>query len=379
MTKSQDVNAAAGEVVEKYAAALIDSGMPHLDLNRLLAVWDTVDVGWAGTTGARLRLADGLDRLEDAGVINLPSRNGSRWDPALPRLPLRVAIPINRRKAARALDPASEPWVPELAWAASWIRTSRPPQRLRLILVAVNRWLASTLGATRTILCREERSLQIFEDEKALAALGGTALFEPGRLCLDLLACEAPAGGIRIARLTDAGPVLVVENKAIFDSAWRGLLGDARLGYSIGYAAVVFGGGDEAASLVPDLVRLEMLVGVRASRFDYAGDVDVAGISAAAAFIDAARGRGLTAGPAHLLWQALGEAKAVGEDLTGGLQERRTAIAAATRLELPDVVIARLREGVRVPQERLDRVTLGDTSWWTPKYGVKLDDVSHPA
>lgn len=374
MTKLQDVSAAAGDVVENFAAAIIDSGMSHLDLNRLLVLWDNVDVGWAGTTGARLRLADGLDRLADAGLINFPSRNGSRWDPALPRLPLRVAIPVNRRQATRALDPASEPWLPELAWAASWIRTARPPQRLRLILVAVNRWLASTLGAARAIVCREERSLQIFEDEKVLASLSGTALFEPGRLCLDLLACEAPAGGIRVARLADAGPVLVVENKAIFDSAWRGLLGDATLGGSLGYAAVVFGGGDEAASLVPDLGRLESLVGVRASRFDYAGDVDVAGVSAAAAFIDAARERGLTAEPARLLWQALGEARAVGEDLTGGFQERRTAIAAATRLKLPEVVLARLREGVRVPQERLDRVALCDTSWWAPKPGCKLDD-----
>jgi hypothetical protein len=233
-----------------------------------------------------------------------------------------------------------------------------------LALVAVNRWIASNIGRTPATLCREERSLEVFDAEKTLSALGGTALFEPGRLSLDLLVCEAPVGGIRVARLADDGPVLVIENKATFDSAWRGLRGDVAAGRRPGYAAVVFGGGDEAASLVPELARFDALIGVRVSRFDYAGDVDVAGVSATAAFIDAARRHSLAAGPAHLLWQALGAARAVSEDLTGDAQERRAATAAAERLGLPDVVLGRLREGVRVPQERLDRTMFADTSWW---------------
>ena len=181
-----------------------------------------------------------------------------------------------------------------------------------------------------------------------------------------MLACEPPVGGIRVARLAAAGPILVVENKATFDSAWRGLRRDAEKERPIGYAAVVFGGGDHAASLVTDLRFFPELVGVQTTRIDYAGDVDVAGVSAAAAFIDTAQRAGLAAGPAMPLWRALGAAPHAGEDLTGDEHERRSAIAAVNRLGLPDVVSARLAERVRVPQERLDRTAFADTTWWTP-------------
>lgn len=364
---SRSVEAAADDVVETFAGLLVSTGRWLLELSDILAAWDAADPGWAGTNGGRLRLAEALDRLEATAVVELPSRRGTRWDPTLPRLPLRIAVPASRRRSARALDPASEPWVPAIAWAGAWIRTARPPQRLRLALVAVNRWLASSMGRTPPTICREERSLEIFEDEKMLWSLAGTALFDTGRLTLDLLACEAPVGGIRIARLAESGPVLIVENKATFDSAWRGLRRDVAAGTPPGYAAVVFGGGDGAASLVADLVKLHDLVGVRPELFEYAGDIDVAGISAAAAFIDTARSAGLPARVALRLWQALGEARPSGDDLTADQHERRIAVAAAVRLSLPDVVTGHLRQGVRVPQERLDRNRFADTSWWTPR------------
>lgn len=367
MTGAPDIQPAADDVVETFAGVLADTARPLLDLPDLLASWDTADPGWAGTSSGRLRLADALARLEAAGVVVLPSRCGTRWDTALPPLPLRIGVPGNRRLQARALDPAGEPWVPALAWAGAWIRGARPPQRLRLALVAVNRWFAATLGRAPPIVSREERSLLVFDDEKALSSLEGTALFDAGRLTLELLRCEAPVGGIRIARIVDAGPVLIVENKATFDSAWRGLRGDVTAGRTPGYAAVVFGGGDHASALVRDLAHLEPLAGVRASLLEYAGDVDAAGVCAAAAFVDAARRAGLSARPALPLWEALGAAQPAGEDLTADLGERRAAVHAATRLGLPNVVTARLQDGVRVPQERLDRTVFADTSWWRPR------------
>lgn len=366
MKDAIDISPATDDVVDAFGAAMLGTGRPQLTLAEVLGVWDTIDRGWAGTNGGRIRLADALDRLEGAAVVELPSRKGTRWDPALPRLPLVTTVPCNRKPRSRALDPASEPWVPALAWAGNWIRVARPPQRLRLALVAVNRWLAATMGRSLATVCREERSLEIFDDEKVLASLAATALFAPDRVTLSQLVCEAAIGGVRIAVLADRGPVLVMENKATFDSAWRGLRGIASAGGRSPYAAVVFGGGDQAASLVSDLLLLEDLVGVRASHFDYAGDIDVAGVVAAAMFIDSARSRGLTASLALPLWSALGTAAPAGEDLTGDGRERRFALAAADRLAFPEAVVARLREGVRVPQERLDRVRLGDTSWWVP-------------
>jgi hypothetical protein len=363
----QAVQAATDDVIEAFSTLLVDTGRATLDLPDLLRIWDSADSGWVGTNAGRIRLADTLDLLDSAGAIELPSRRGSRWDTALPRLPLRIVVPINRKPSARALDAAAEPWVPALAWSGSWIRGARPPQRLRLALVAVNRWLASTIGRSLPLVCREERSLHVFADEKMLSVLIGTALFAPGRLTLELLMCESPVGGLRIARLADEGPVLVVENKATFDSAWRALRSVVVSGGRAGYAAIVFGAGDQAPSLIGDLLILPDLLGVRPTRFEYAGDVDVAGISAMAAFIAAANAAHLCARPAMKLWRALGEAHPVGDDLTGDQRERQEAISAAARLDLPATVQTCLGTGVRVPQERIDRTALANTSWWMPE------------
>ena len=363
MIATPPVSAPAIDVIEDFAARLLDTGRARIDLPGVLAAWNAADPGWAGSTAGRLRLAEALDRLDAIGTIELPSRRGTLWDTALPRLPTRVAIPANRRIPVKAIDAASEPWVPTLAWAGAWIRKSRPPERLRKPIVVINRWLASTIGRSLPIIGREERSLEIFDDEKMLGLLTGTVLFDDGRLSLAGMACEAPVGGVRIARLATAGPVLVVENKATFDSAWRGLRGSSA---PPGYAAVIFGGGDQAASLVEDLLVLEPLVGVQATFFAYAGDVDVAGVSAAAAFIDAARLAGLSAQPATRLWDAVGAARPSGEDLSGDDRERAAAIAAVERLGLPAIVDERLRSGLRVPQERIDRTRFAETAWWMP-------------
>lgn len=104
-------------------------------------------------------------------------------------------------------------------------------------------------------------------------------------------AARPPTGALRIAILHPAGPVLVVENRATFDSAWHAL----RPARPSPYAAVVFGGGDAASALVTDLIRLHDLTGVHPDRIDYAGDVDIAGIEAAHQFITIARTAGLTA------------------------------------------------------------------------------------
>ena len=226
--------------------------------------------------------------------------------------------------------------------------------------------LAARTGSAPEPIGRDERSLEIFDDEKHLAPLSGSVLFAPGRVTLELLACDPPLGGVRVARLAEVGPVLVLENKASFDSAWRALRNRAAAGGRPSYAALVFGGGDQASTLVPDLLALEGLVGVRPTMVDYAGDVDVAGVAAAAAFLDAAHAAGMAARPAGAIWEALAAAAPVGEDLTGDAEERRDAITAAVRLGLPDAVADRLRGSVRVPQERLTRLTFAETAWWEP-------------
>jgi hypothetical protein len=53
-------------------------------------------------------------------------------------------------------------------------------------------------------------------------------------------------------------------------------------------------------------------LGVIPASFDYAGDVDIAGIEAAAAFADAVSAAGLTAAMANCLWDAVARADPTG-------------------------------------------------------------------
>ena len=350
------------DLVDEFSRRLVEVRTVTVKRDILIGLWSEVDRGWAGRMEARRRLAFALQVLETDGTVELPSRRGQLWDASAIPLPDRVVVPASRQDVSKALDPADEPWVPALGWAADWIVAARPPQRLRIAAVEINRWLLATTGRDVPRVAREERSLDIFGDEKRLGRLASGALFSAGRMTLELLACDLPVGGLRIATFARAGRVLVVENKSTFDSAWRAL----RTCERPGYAAVVFGSGDAVESLVHDLLVLDELVEVSPSGFHYAGDVDIAGVEAAAAFAGAASTVGLEVTMASALWKAVAAADPVGEDLTGDERQRAEAIATAAALRLPDSVIACLEAGVRVPQERVDRTAFADTSWWVP-------------
>jgi Wadjet anti plasmid transformation system JetA-like protein len=361
---TQDAAPPPSDITAAFENELLSYGKTRIDRAGLWSMWNRADPAWAGQWASRARLADALTTLAAAGTIELPATGGRSWDTALPPLPGWVAVPANRNPGALLLDPATEPWAPSMDWATEWIRVARPPQAARLAAVQINRWLLSTVGRTPPRVAREERSLHIFGDEKKLAILAAGAMFGPGNLTLDDLACDAPLGSLRIARLTDHGPVLVLENKSTFDSAWRALKADERPRY----AAVVFGSGDAAPTLADDLAHLGQTLGITATRFDYAGDIDIAGIEAAALFARAATAKGLPAVMALTLWDAVGQAPPTGEDITGDASQRPAALRHAAALGLPDSVARRLNEGVRVPQERIDRTALSDTAWWAPQH-----------
>ncbi|MFF8531665.1 hypothetical protein ACN6K9_002540 [Streptomyces sp. SAS_267] len=350
------------DILDLFTDTLLTTSRARLTAAELHRLWAQADPAWPDPVTARLRLAHALHHLADAGLITLPAPAGRLWDAGTPRLPARIAVPANYTPARQLLDAADEPWGSAMQWTPGWIRTSRPPTHLRLDAVRINRWLLATTGQPRPVIAREERSLQIFNDEKRLTALATGPLFIPGRLTLECLACRAPTGALRIAVLHHTGPLLVVENRATFDSAWRAL----RTTSGASYAAVVFGGGDAAAALLTDLIRLHDLTGVNPGRIDYAGDVDIAGIEAAHHFIGAARAARLTADISRPLWQAVARAEPTGPDLTADSSHTPSALDRARALNMPAEVIDRLNQRLRVPQERIDRTALNDTTWWAP-------------
>ncbi|WP_431895972.1 hypothetical protein [Micromonospora haikouensis] len=363
MTSTDGAPPPGAQQVEALSAALLDTAAVRLGRRRLWQLWNQVDGPWSGTWASRARLAHALQQLANQGIVVLPAASGRLWDRSLPPLPDRIDIPANRRGAITQINPADVLWVPVMRrWAPQWIRTARPPAGLREAAVEINRWLQGTLGTNPGWVAREERSLHIFGDEKRLAQLADGAIFAPGRLTLHDLACDAPAGHIRVARLATRGPVLVLENKSTFDSAWRALRAHAHPPY----AAILFGSGDAVGALVQDLTVLDELVGVRPTMCWYAGDVDIAGIEAAHLFAASAATAGLETAMAGALWDAVARADPTGEDTTADPARTSGAVAVAESLHLPEAVLQRLRERVRIPQERIDRRALADVAWWAP-------------
>jgi hypothetical protein len=153
-----------------------------------------------------------------------------------------------------------------------------------------------------------------------------------------------------------------VENKSTFDSAWRA----QRAAESPAYAAIIFGAGDAATALLTDLRELPSTLGITPTAFEYAGDVDIAGIEAAAAFASLLSSARLPVTMAHPLWDAVARSEPTGEDITADRERTAQVTQAARLLRLPQAVIERLGEGVRVPQECIDRTALADISWWQP-------------
>lgn len=149
--------------------------------------------GLVGDPAGRSRVMQALDELRGVGVISFPSP-GTRtaWDtrvqPPLPawvarvepiKVPRQAAIP---RVWPSALEPAAQ--------------IATRPDELEL-LARVAAWLRDNRGPDR--VPAEERSLDLFDDEKALDGYLKTRLFTTGALSLDLLACHAVPRPVRFS------------------------------------------------------------------------------------------------------------------------------------------------------------------------------------
>lgn len=231
--------------------------------------------------------------LEDAGLVSAEHRAEAERDahqlaaaewvrlraPRLrPHLIERILIPVEAEAALAALfgdptasgaaaaDLAALPWEPELAF----VRDTRVGIAVEDLL-AMNRFLAEG-GRVRPVVPIKERSLQIFGDEKRLDALLVSAPFRSGRVTLETLRCALVAEPLGWRRGPDpAGPVLVLENAATWDSYSRWNERERR------FSAVVYGKGLVFADAVGRLVDIfQEIGGVR--RVEYFGDLDPPGL-----------------------------------------------------------------------------------------------------
>lgn len=242
----------------------------------------------ARASDARQRLADLIEQASSAGLMS-PSVSTDELLPVpLPRF---VTVAVDRPSKVQI---QRAPWLPQLDWAAG-LRLSY--QQLD-VLDRVNRWLRDG-GEERPVVPAEERSIELFDDEKAIAKRigGGITLWRPGRLDSVLLRYENVPIPFPYRQVGNGPRLLMVENTAAFRSCTRLLTTEE--GHP--YFAVAFGQGAWAPKTVPAALALPRPI----AAIDYWGDLDVKGLAITRDVILAARGSGLV-GSAHArLWRLL--------------------------------------------------------------------------
>ena len=236
----------------------------------------------ADAPAPRRLLLEALEAARAAGHIVLP--HARYWErTGMPHLPKSATLCVEGLAATPAPRPVA--WVPELVAFAGSERGRR-----RTTLAAINRFL---LGHRNTAL-REvpvnERSLQIFGNEKRLESYldaDGTTLFD-GRIPIGLIGCRpvTPPLAFEIPDRPAPGmPVLVLENLHPWES-FR--LWNARQGT---YAAIACGYGNAVRKTHRQLEQVTELTG--ASGLLYLGDLDPTGLEIPTAVNRERRARGL--------------------------------------------------------------------------------------
>lgn len=250
-----------GLTASAIAAKLDEWPRRRVKLDELQALLVAAEPALTHSPERRARLADIIDELADAGVVQLPSER-SYDRTARPRLPRFVQLnrdaPAPRRRAGAEIA-----WLPELSWAAELRFDEQTLSDLRNI----NAFLRDG-GPDRPVVPLRERSVQVLGDEKRLEMLMGGQLFRPGRLTLDLLRCEEVHPPFVYEHVGDGRDALVVENHHTYVSLARALAGDAQIGFIIYGAGAHFKG---SVTFISDLPR-------RPRRVLYFGDLDIDGL-----------------------------------------------------------------------------------------------------
>lgn len=321
----------------------------RIDVEEVWLVFTDLRPDDARAADARQRLADLLHQAAAEGLIK-PSVSTDRI----------VPVPLPRFVALTPVGPAAKPprrapWLPQLAWATD-MRLS--PQQLD-VLDRVNRWLRDG-GANRPIVPAEERSLELFDDEKAIVnRIGGaTTLWAVGRLGPDLLRYENVPMPFPYRQVGTGNRLLMVENTAAFRSCSQLLAHDD--GHP--YFAVAFGQGAWAPKTVP--AAIELPVPIRA--LDYWGDLDPNGLVVTRDVVRVAAEVRLAARAHPTLWRLM-----LAEEPLPHAKAPRTfdpslldVLPVDLRSLAGDVLSARCR----IPQERLGYERLVSTSrWWDPE------------
>lgn len=247
---------------------LTASKVKRVGIDELLARAHAVDPGLLGDPSGRSRFRDALDELVAAGEVTLPAA-GSRtgWD-ARSRPPMPLWVKRTETTAPPRARPERRVW-PHVLEQAGRLATRRDEHRL---LERVAEWLRDNPDPVPVPV--QERSAELFGDEKALDRHAKTRLFTSGALTLDLLACHIPPLPFASQHVPGAGTtrLLVLENLATYTSfitAARELQREVRPDLHIAW-----GHGGEFSRSVLSVPMLEP----EPQEVYYFGDLDLAGL-----------------------------------------------------------------------------------------------------
>lgn len=335
---------------EAMAAYIADHPLQRVPVDDIVRHAIAAEPALIGDPNTRHRIAKALTFMAESGSIHLPSPTSrSSWDertqPPLPRW-VRKHTPLAERSR-----PVERVWPKQLERAAAI--ATRPDEFDLLGRIA--RWQRDNPNPLAAPI--EERSLEILDDEKALATHTTKRLFTSGALSLDLLACY-PTPILFPSQYvpgTGAPRLLVAENNATFHSLLqtaRTLDPTTRPSLHIGW-----GSGNQFPVSITAMALLDPLP----EAVYYVGDLDVAGLRIAASAAAAAEQHNLPLlRPAGVLYRWLFANCTAGPDksnrgsidtsaLTGWLPHDLRAPAA-------DLIAARRR----IPQERIGLKELAD-------------------
>lgn len=244
----------------RLAAALEEWPRRTLTLAELWEIFAIADAASAMRPSRRTDLAEALEALTAAGLINC---SRTRDTSAVPALPTRLTLPAPQPSSTAAALAQTIAWRPELAWAAS--------ARLTLgqigVLRSINDWLRDR-GRDDDVSPLRERSLEVLGHEKRLDALHSTSLFAPGRLTLKLLRTFRAHPPLPTRRTGDGPVLLVVENADTFDTLTRVLTASPG---EVGWVAWGAGAAFEASvASVLDMTEIRAIA--------YFGDLDADGL-----------------------------------------------------------------------------------------------------
>jgi hypothetical protein len=305
----------------------------RIDLPTLREWAHDIDPTLTGDPSSRQRLLTALTTLQAEGAVTFPSpTNRTAWDRrAHPPLPAWITrTPTPQPPVQKIAEPRV--WPHTLAAAA---KLATRPNELAL-LTTIATWLRD--HPTPIVVPVEERSLQLFNDEKALSKLATTRLFTTGALTLALLACHPTPLPLASTYIPGTGPttLLIVENNATYFSfiyTARTLPSTTRASLHIAWGS----GGQITASIASATVLDPPPTTIR-----YFGDLDPAGLHIPAnAHTTATEHQLPPVQPATDLYQWL---------LDHGIPRPGPA---ATTTRLPPPVVDWLTEPLRDPVQRL--------------------------